>query len=330
MSVRDGSGGGEARSTQPSSESPSQGRSRWQVVVVLVVVLTALAAGFATARRIGIKVYKPAKMACQGTPIKVGVRAQGAARGFRIMISDPAKKKVFSKKGRAPKKWRYWKYSPVSAGVFKTEYRTALGKRRFTTNVSQCQAPVDPPVGGVGTSPVPPSPPPPSPPSPPPAPGCGSEVCLADNDAGSAMFTMNQMVPGDTEAGCVTVTYGGSIAAHVKLYGSTTGTGLDRYLDLQVSRGANFPTDPGFDSCANFVPDGTNYIGAGPGVVYSGTLQAFADSYATGLVDPIAGSPEVWSNPEHHVYKFEVTLQDTDAAQGLIVAQEFIWEARDA
>jgi hypothetical protein len=302
-----------------------------KVIVVGVAAVAVTAAGIVSARGIGIRVSRPAKTACQGTSIKVGVRAQGAARGFRITISDPAKKKVFSKKGRAPKKWRYWKYSPMTAGVFRTEYHTALGKRRFTTNVSQCQAPVDPPVGGVGTSPAPTSPPPPSPPSPPPpAPGCGVEVCLADNDAGSAMFTMDHMVPGDTEAGCITVTYGGSVGAQVRLYGSTAGTGLDRYLDLQVSRGTNVPTDPGFDSCASFVPDGTNYIGAGPGVVYSGTLQAFADSHATGLVDPIAGSPEVWSNPESHVYRFEVTLQDTDAAQGLTATQVFIWEARDA
>lgn len=316
-------------------------RSRSQRIrrtaVALVVGMAMLVAGIASARRIGIRVYKPAKMACQGTPIKVGVRAKGAVRGFRITISDPAKKKVFTKKARARKKWRYWLYSPAKVGVFKTEYRTALGKRRFSTQVSECQGPVaspaPPPPTSLPSPSPPPSPPPPSPPPPPP-PACGSEVCLFDNDVDTAMFTMSNMVPGSTDSGCIKVTYAGTLSSTVKLYGTTTGTGLDQFLNLRVTRGTNVPTDPAFDTCASFVADLTNYIGEGVGVIYNGTLQAWTDSYSVGLADPAdclvpPCASEAWTDSESHVYKLEITLDDTDAAQGLTAVQEFTWEARD-
>jgi hypothetical protein len=299
-------------------------RSVARIVVVLTLAVAVVAVGLASARRIGIRVYKPTKMACQGTPIKVGVRAQGAARGFRITIVDSAKKKVFSKKSRAQKKWKYWLYSPTTLGTFKTEYRTALGKRRFTTQVSNCQPIASPaPPAPSPSAPAPPSPPPPPPPS------CGAEVCLSDNDADGAMFTMSNMAPGSTDMGCIKVSYNGNLTSRVRLYGATGGTGLDPYLNLRVTRGVYAPTDSPFDSCANFSADPTNYIGAGAGVIYSGTLQDYADDYTVGLLDPTPGSPEDWTHPEDHVYKFEITLQDDNSAQGLSATQVFTWEARD-
>ena len=69
----------------------------------------------------------------------------------------------------------------------------------------------------------------------------------------------------------------------MRLYGTTTGTGLDQYLDLKVTRGTYTPSEPAFDSCTNFQPDGTEYIaGKGNGVIYDGTLQGFPDDYAGG------------------------------------------------
>lgn len=157
-------------------------------------------------------------------------------------------------------------------------------------------------------------------------------VTLSDNDSGSAMFNMTGMLPGSTEAGCIKISYTGSVASTVRLYGTTGGTGLDQYLDVKVTRGINTPSDPSFDSCTNFSADATNYIGAGAGVIYNGTLQGYADNYTAGLVDPTSGSPESWTNPENHVYRFDITLQSSapNAAQGLTATQEFTWEARNA
>jgi hypothetical protein len=154
-------------------------------------------------------------------------------------------------------------------------------------------------------------------------------VRLDDNDSGSALLALAAAEPGATDAGCIKVTYGGSLPSDVRLYGATTGSGLDQYLELSVTRGTYAPTDPAFDSCTNFQPDATNYIGQGAGVVYDGTLQGYPDDNASGIVDPPAGGPESWATGESHVYKLELTLRHNLAAQGLNATQQFTWEARN-
>lgn len=154
-------------------------------------------------------------------------------------------------------------------------------------------------------------------------------VSLSDNDADSALLSLSAALPGASDTGCITVTYGGSLGSAVRLYGTTTGSGLDQYLDLRITRGTYSPTDPGYDSCTNFQADATNYVGAGAGVVYDGTLQGFPDSYMGGLVDPPSGPPEFWTSGEAHVYRIQVTLQSNPAAEGKDAGQAFTWEARN-
>ena len=114
-------------------------------------------------------------------------------------------------------------------------------------------------------------------------------VILSDNDGSSALLSLTAAQPGATDTGGIKVTYGGTLPATVRLYGTTTGSGLDQYLNLTVTRGIFNPTEPAFDSCTNFQADATNYVGAGAGVVYSGTLQGFPDGYAGAVVDPTTG-----------------------------------------
>ena len=154
-------------------------------------------------------------------------------------------------------------------------------------------------------------------------------VKLSDNGDGSSMLSLSTAVPGDTTSACIKVTYDGSLPATVRLHGTTTGSGLDPYLDLKVTRGVYTPSTPAFKSCTNFQADGTNYIGAGNGVIYNGTLQGYPDDYASGLVDPLSGSPESWTTGEVHVYKLDVTLQSNFAAQTKDATQTFRWEAKN-
>jgi hypothetical protein len=154
-------------------------------------------------------------------------------------------------------------------------------------------------------------------------------VKLSDNGDGSSMLSLSAALPGNTTSACIKVTYDGSLPATVRLHGTTTGSGLDPYLDLKVTRGVYNPSTPAFKSCANFQADGTDYIGAGNGVIYNGTLQGFPDDYASGLADPLAGSPESWTSAEVHVYKIDVTLQANFSAQGKDATQTFRWEARN-
>jgi hypothetical protein len=151
-------------------------------------------------------------------------------------------------------------------------------------------------------------------------------VVITDNDLDAVMLGLTNAKPGDADTSCIRVTYTGSLSSTVRLYSTQTGT-LGQYLTLTVTRGTD--SSPSFDSCTNFTPDGTNYIGQGSGVIYSGNLSAFPSTYAAGLVDPLSGSPESWATNEVHSYKFVVTLQDNNAAQTLTGTAGFTWEARN-
>ena len=159
-------------------------------------------------------------------------------------------------------------------------------------------------------------------------------VAITDNDSGAALLSLSSAKPGDFTEGCITVTYSGSLAATVKLYGAgtfTSGSSLAPYIDLVVTRGS-FASAPAFDSCTGFTADGTNYVGAGAGIIFSGTLSSFTNSYtsfANGLTDPTSGSPEAWTTSEAHVYKIRATLQNNNAAQSLNVTETFTWEAQN-
>jgi predicted ribosomally synthesized peptide with SipW-like signal peptide len=151
-------------------------------------------------------------------------------------------------------------------------------------------------------------------------------VTLTDNDSDTAMLSLSNAKPADSDTSCITVTYEGTLDATVRLYGTTGGTGLAQYLDLTVTRGSGAA---GFDNCTGFTPDATDYVGAGSGVVYQGTLDGFPDAYAGAIVDPTSGTPETWTTSENHQYRFQVTVQDNSAAQGMTATQVFTWEARN-
>ena len=153
-------------------------------------------------------------------------------------------------------------------------------------------------------------------------------VALSDNHVnGTALISLTNAKPGDTDTGCIKVSFSGSLSATVHLYGAASGA-LAPYLTLTVTRGTD--SNPSYRSCANFTPDATNYIGQGSGVVYSGNLSDFPSSYAAGIVDPaVGGGTQTWVNGDGHSYKFTITAQDNNASQGLNGAATFTWEAHN-
>ena len=110
------------------------------------------------------------------------------------------------------------------------------------------------------------------------------------------------------------------------MYGATTGTGLDPYINLTVTRGTI--ASPSFDACTGFSADATDYIGSGAGVVYNGTLAGFPDAWTGGIVDAPSAT-ETWTTNEVHTYRFAWTVADNDLAQGKNATQTFTWEARN-
>ena len=151
-------------------------------------------------------------------------------------------------------------------------------------------------------------------------------VAIGDNDSGASVVSLAAAAPGQSSTGCVAVTYTGSLDAGVRLYTALSGT-LGPYLTLTVTRGSD--PSPAFASCAGFTADATNYLGLGAGVLYSGLLSAFPTTYAAGIVDPLAATPETWTTGERHVYRFSVTLVNDNQAQGKTGAAGFTWEARN-
>jgi hypothetical protein len=143
-------------------------------------------------------------------------------------------------------------------------------------------------------------------------------VILTDDDAGSAMFTVTNMSPLATVTECIVVTYSGTmLPSDVNLYGVSGGTGLDAYLDVTVEEG----TGGEFGDCnafGGFSPTSTIFA--------TNTLNNFATNHTNFTNGVGAWLPA--ANPESRTYRFTVTLQDNNLAQGLNATATFTWEAQ--
>lgn len=147
----------------------------------------------------------------------------------------------------------------------------------------------------------------------------GGTLALADDDTGSALFNVSDLVPGDSVQRCITVTYTGSITASigdVRLYSSgytDTGNFAD-YLDLVIDQG----TGGSYADCTGFTL-GSNLV--------TSTLTAFdtaSSNYATGVS---AFTPS--TSPEARTYRVTATLNAAtpDAEQGeTVTGLVFTWE----
>ena len=142
-------------------------------------------------------------------------------------------------------------------------------------------------------------------------------VTLSDDDSGSVMFNLTGMKPGDTATKCVNVTYTGSLAADVKLYGTVGGTGLATYLDTVI--------DVGTGAAGGATTDCTGFTG--PTNLHNGTLEAFGTAY-TDYTNGAGGFTGA-TNPSTRSYRVTVTLQDNNLAQGKTASVAFTWEAQN-
>jgi hypothetical protein len=139
-------------------------------------------------------------------------------------------------------------------------------------------------------------------------------VALDDDDAGTVLFNVSNLAPSSPRQNCIRVSYTGSLAANVRMYGAASGS-LAQYLDVTVEVG----TGGTFADCTGFSASG--------GPLYSGTLSNFA-STRTNFTNGLAG----WNgatNPSNRTYRITVTMQDDNAAQGLSANADFTWEAQN-
>ncbi|MGA2512612.1 MAG: hypothetical protein ABSG37_03230 [Candidatus Limnocylindrales bacterium] len=142
-------------------------------------------------------------------------------------------------------------------------------------------------------------------------------VVLADDDSGSAMFTVTAMKPGSSNVKCIAVTYSGSLTpATINLYGTVAGSGLSTYLTTTVEIG----TGGSFSSCTGFISTST---------IYSGTLANFGTTYTNWATGLATWSPA--STPDSRTFRVTTTLPSGtgNAAQGLNATATFTWEAQN-
>ncbi len=151
-------------------------------------------------------------------------------------------------------------------------------------------------------------------------------VQLTSNSPSSAVLSLSAAKPGEASTGCIRITYTGTLPAEVKLYATSTGTGLNQYLKLVLTRGT-FSGTPASGSCTGFTADTTNYISQGAGIIYSGTLAALPASATSALDDPTSANPATWTAQSIHGYQFQVTVLSNVAAQGLNGQETFTFEA---
>lgn len=148
------------------------------------------------------------------------------------------------------------------------------------------------------------------------------DIELVDDDSDSAIFTISDMEPGQTEVDCILVTYQGSIPdpSGVKVYsgGYTDSGDFGTYLNLTIEEG----TGGTFGDCTGFSSEATIESG--------GTLATFdsaSTNYATGV-----GSWDPSGTPATKTYRITLELDSStpNAEQGeSVTGLAFTWEIQN-
>jgi predicted ribosomally synthesized peptide with SipW-like signal peptide len=146
-------------------------------------------------------------------------------------------------------------------------------------------------------------------------------VTLADNDSGAVLYGVANQKPGVNTVKCIKLTYTGSLDADVKLYTPSSVNASAQYINLTIEKGTSDTAV--FPNCGTFTSQST---------VYSGTLANFAatrNSYANGIL-AFPGAQSAWAQNDTLVYRFTLSVQDDNAAQGASSGlHTFTWEARN-
>ncbi|WP_260855866.1 hypothetical protein [Curtobacterium sp. 9128] len=141
-------------------------------------------------------------------------------------------------------------------------------------------------------------------------------VTLTDDDAGAALFDVDDLIPGSTGTNCITVTSTTTNPSQVRMYTADQSdeAQIAQHLDMTVERGSLTTTG----DCSTFTTGST---------VHDGTLAGLLalDSFGAGVDDwaPAVGTTST-------TYRFTYTLgTDTpNTAQASAAGTTFVWEAQ--
>lgn len=144
-------------------------------------------------------------------------------------------------------------------------------------------------------------------------------VTLADNDSGAVLYSVTNQKPGVSTVRCIKLTYTGSLDSEVRLYTSSAVNPSAQYINLTIEKGTSDTAV--FPNCGTFTSEAT---------IFSGNLASFAstkNSYANGI-PTFPGAQTKWAQNDTLVYRFTLSVQDDNAAQGASSGlHTFTWEA---
>ena len=147
-------------------------------------------------------------------------------------------------------------------------------------------------------------------------------VSLSDSDGGTGvLYNVSGTAPGASQTPkCLRVTYGGSLAATVKLYRAAGALTNGNDYTLRVERGSGITAPAADMNCGGFTPAADVYNGdlANLGTTYAGGVDAKGSAWTTGsnVVD----------------YRVTITTKDDPTPNAhtgnrATGSHDFVWEA---
>ena len=149
------------------------------------------------------------------------------------------------------------------------------------------------------------------------------QVALTDDDKGTAGFTAENLVPGQTGERCIVVTSNATVPGEVRAYMqnlSTSASGLEKHIMFKVERG----TGGNFESCAGFTP----VPGSLPAASLS-ELDTVNHDYTTGGAAWDTSGTAGESVTYRGTWTFDttgLTQSQIDALQGSRTSVDLVWE----
>lgn len=148
----------------------------------------------------------------------------------------------------------------------------------------------------------------------------GTGSVIIGSAPGAALFTVTGMQPGATGSACLTVSYTGTLASAIKLYGASASAtnSLDSYINIQIEQTTGAGTVSG-PSCVGFGAATT---------LFNNTLSSFSSTHANFTNGLAAWSP---SGSATRDYRFTYTLSASapNTTMNSTASITFTWEAQN-
>jgi hypothetical protein len=146
--------------------------------------------------------------------------------------------------------------------------------------------------------------------------GTGS-VAVSDNDTGTSLFTVTGMKPGSTGSACIKVSYTGTLASTIKVYGTSESAtnALDTYLTISIEEGSTAVTT--FPSCTGFVTSST---------VFNNTLNTIGGTFAAGYG---TWAPSGSASKDYRI-TYTLSAAAPNSTMSSTASVTFTWEAQNS